>query len=472
MFSKSTEALDYIAKSHVEMVDLKVCGIGGRWLHITIPATRFPASYFEEGVGFDGSSGSGFTNVEDGDVVAIPDPTAAFVDPFFHAPTLSFICTTARADTKEPLGSDPRAVAQRAVEYLRSTRIADQSLMAPEFEFYVFDSLRFVNEPLRMSVEIGSSEARSDGSNTPAAPRQAYLLTPPTERLHDIRSEISSILEQMGVAVRYHHHEVGACGQCEIEVCLADLVRAADQAMLVKYVVKNVAARHGKLATFMPKPVFGEAGNGMHVHQKLDRAGQPLFFDPSDAAYAHLSPTALRYIGGLLTHGCALTGLTNPSTNSFKRLVPGFEAPVYLFFSIANRSAAIRVPRYAVSPPEKRIEYRPPDATGNVYLMLAAMLMAGLDGIASQIDIRSRHFGPFDVDIARQDAAFREGITPLPLSLGAALYALAADQHFLTKGGVFTSSFLENWIAVKRRDETIEMARRPHPYEYELYLDA
>ncbi len=472
MFASAADALKYIADHNVAMVDLKIVGVAGQWLHITIPARNFTQKHFEEGVGYDGSSGSGFGTVENGDVVARPVPSTAFVDPFWERPTLSFICSTVTADAKEPFVNDPRTIAERAVEYMRATGVASDALMAPEYEFHLFDSLEVVNEPFFTQVDIHSAEVDPDGETPPIPPKRGYLRCPPSDHLHDVRSEIALILEELGVAVRYHHHEVGAPGQCEIEVDLAPLVTAADRAMLIKYVVKNVARRHGRIATFMPKPVHREAGNGMHVHQKLDKDGQPLFYDRSESNYANLSDLALHYIGGLLKNGCALTGLTNPSTNSFKRLDPGFEAPVNLFFSLANRSAAIRVPGYAVSPEDKRIEYRPPDFTGNVYLSLAGMLMAGMDGIASKIDVAADHFGPFDVDIAKQDPAFLDRITPLPRSLYDALDALAADHAFLTRGKVFPESFLAAWIAAKRREETDEIAVRPHPYEYHLYLDA
>lgn len=466
MFATVQDALRFISEKQVEMVDLKVAGVHGRWLHVSIPARRFGEQDFAEGVGYDGSSGAGYASVENGDVAALPDPATAFIDPFLQPRTLSFICTTVRADTKEPLRSDPRATALRAVERMRNTRLADEVLMAPEYEFYVFERAQTVNETLRTIVELQPVEAIDDG-----ALRRAYMLTPPADRLHDIRAEIAMTLEQIGVAVRYHHHEVGEYGQCEIEVGMTGLVRAADQAMLVKYVTKNVAAKHGKIATFMPKPIYGHAGNGMHVHQKLELAGHPIFYDPSDKAYAHLSGVALGYIGGLLAHGRALAALTNPSTNSFKRLVPGYEAPVSLFFSLANRSAAIRIPRYAVSPADKRIEYRPPDATCNVYLALAAMLMAGLDGIETKIDVKSRHFGPFDVDFAHQPAEFRAKVAALPTSLTQAMSALAEDSGFLTKGGVFALDQLTNWAEQKIHQEAQEIERRPHPYEFALYLD-
>lgn len=471
MFASDKEALKYIADHDIAMVDLKVVGIPGQWLHITIPARSFTQRHFDEGVGYDGSSGSGFSTIESGDVVAKPEASTAFMDPFHEKPTLSFICSTVTADTRQPFASDPRTIAQRAVRYMQNNGIADEALMAPEFEFHVFDKVEVLNEPYTALVNIESSEVSPEGSTPAISTRRGYLRLPPSDQLHDLRSEVSLLLEEMGVAVRYHHHEVGAPGQCEIEVDLSPLVTAGDRAMLIKYVVKNVARRRGKLATFMPKPVYGEAGNGMHVHQKLDKAGKPLFYDVREKNYANLSDLALHYIGGLLKHGGALTGLTNPSTNSFKRLVHGFEAPVNLFFSLANRSAAIRVPRYAVAPDEKRIEYRPPDFTGNVYLALASMLMAGIDGIQSKIDPKELNFGPFDVDIARQDQAFKDKITPLPRTLYDTMNALEEDHGFLIRGDVFSKAFIESWVAAKRCDETIGIAERPHPYEYELYLD-
>jgi len=472
MFASAAEALKYIAEHDLAMVDLKIVGLAGRWLHVTIPAKNFTQKHFDEGVGYDGSSGSGFTTVECGDVAARPDPTTAFIDPFWEKPTLSFICSTVAADTKAPHPYDPRGIAQKAVGFMRQLGIADEAMMGPEFEFYVFDRVDVVNEPYQTVVDIHSSEVDPDGASPPIPHRHGYFAVPPAEHFHDLRSDIALTLEGMGIPVRYHHHEVGAPGQCEIEIDLAPLVQAADHAMLIKYVVKNVARRRGKLATFMPKPVYGEAGSGMHVHQKLDQGGKPLFYDERGKNYANLSDLALHYIGGLLRHGGALTGLTNPSTNSFKRLEAGHEAPVNLFFSLGNRSAAIRVPKYAIKPQDKRIEYRPPDFTGNIYLTLAAMLMAGLDGIQSKFDPARHNFGPFDVDIAKQPAEFIRKIAPLPRSLYEALDALAADHQFLLCGEVFAESFIKSWIDAKRRDETDVIATHPHPYEYTLYLDA
>ena len=362
-------------------------------------------------------------------------------------------------------------IAKRAVTHMRGTGIADVAVMGPEFEFHVFNRVHVVNGPYEGGVSIQCSEVDPDGATAAIPAKRGYMRIPPGDQLNDLRTDVSMTLERLGVPVRYHHHEVGAPGQCEIEIELADLVSAADCVMLVKYVVKNIAKRYDRLATFMPKPVFGEAGNGMHVHQKLEKGGQNLFYDAKSSGYADLSETALHYIGGLLAHGRALTGLTNPSTNSFKRLIEGYEAPVNLFFSLGNRSAAIRVPRYAVSETDKRIEYRPPDFTGNAYVTLAAMLMAGLDGIESKIDVGARHFGPFDVDVATRDEAFRQRITPVPRSLHDAFAALEKDHAFLLKGGVFAEPFIAHWIKTRLSTDAREVAARPHPYEYSLYLD-
>lgn len=472
MFQSIADALRYIQDNQIAMVDLKIAGLFGQWLHLTIPARQFTQKHFEEGVGYDGSSGSGFTRVESGDVNAVPRPETAFVDPFWERPTISFLCDTVTADTHEPFPSDPRTMAARAVAYMRSTGIADEAWMGPEFEFHIFNRVDITHEPYQTNINVECSEIEPDGATPPIPHRGGYFRVPPSEHFHDLRSEIALALESMGISVRYHHHEVGASGQCEIEVNLAPLVRAADQAMIIKYVIKNLARKHGRLATFMPKPIFGEAGNGMHVHQRLTKTGRPLFFDEHRRNYANLSDLALQYIAGLLKHGAALTGLTNPSTNSYKRLVEGYEAPVNLFFSLANRSAAIRVPKYAVSPDDKRIEYRPPDFTCNVYLALASMLLAGLDGIQTRLDPTKLNYGPFDVDIAKQDAEFRGRIGVVPRSLDDALTALQRDQEFLLKGDSFTSEFVRGWVETKRTTEAWPMAIRPHPYEYQLYLDA
>lgn len=471
MFNTPAEVRKYIADHDIAMVDLKVVGLAGQWLHITLPAKSIDEAIFEEGVGYDGSSGAGFGQVGDSDVAALPQVETAFVDPFCAAPTLSFICDTVAADSKQPVGIDPRTIAKRAVAYMRNSGIADMALMGPEFEFHVFDRVEVVESPYESSVLIECDEVENGGTTPAIARKRGYMRIPPGDQLHDLRSDIALTLEQLRIPVRYHHHEVGAPGQCEIEIDMADLLSVADRTMLIKYVVKNIARKHGKLATFMPKPVFGEAGNGMHVHQRLEKGGKNVFYDDSHNFYADLSPLALEYIGGLLLNGPALTGMTNPSTNSFKRLVEGYEAPVNLFFSLGNRSAAIRVPRYAVSAADKRIEYRPPDFTGNIYLSLASMLMAGLDGIQRKVDINDHPFGPYDVNVATADAKVRASITPLPGTLDLALEALREDHAFLVRGEVFAESFIQGWIKGKLENESREIASRPHPFEYSLYLD-
>ncbi|MHC5109415.1 MAG: type I glutamate--ammonia ligase [Planctomycetota bacterium] len=472
MFTSIEEAIQFIASEKVAMVDLKVSDITGRWRHITVPAARFAESHFEHGVGFDGSAGSGYRGVEDGDLAARPVADTAFMDPFFELPTLSFLCNVVSADTRTPLPTDPRTIAAKAESYLKQSGIADTIWMAPEYEFHIFERVRVVSAPFETAVEICSGEAQDAGVAPGIRAGQGYGSAPPTEGLHNLRGEMAAVLENLGVKVRYHHHEVGACGQCEIEVELENLLTAADHAMLVKYVVKNVAARHGMVATFMPKPLFGEAGNGMHVHQRLTKGVSPIFYDPDQESYAQLSQCAIRYVLGMLAHGRALCGITNPSTNSYKRLVPNHEAPVNLFYSLANRSAAVRIPRYATAPDEKRIEYRTADFTGNVYLSLAAMLMAGLDGVLSQLDLVAHQFGPFDVDVAQQNAAFVEKIAAMPHSLSEAMSALEKDHSFLLAGEVFSEPFVKSWIDKHRRVDVAEVALRPHPREYELYLDA
>jgi len=471
MFESAAEALEFIQQEQVAMVDLKVSGLRGQWLHVTVPASRFVREHFEEGVGFDGSSGAGFTSVESGDVCARPDPTTAFIDPFWERKTLSFICDTVSADTHQPLSADSRGTLRRAVQYLRSTGIADEAWMAPEFEFTIYDRVELINEAFHTSVAIQSAERFNGGDSVPLQHMGGYMASPPGDRLHDLRSDIAMTLANLGVPVRYHHHEVGAAGQCEIEIDLVPAPRVADVAMLTKYVIKNVARRHGKLATFMPKPILNEPGNGMHVHQRLTKAGKPLFYESNGKRYANFSELGLQYIGGLLSHGQALTALTNPSTNSFKRLVEGYEAPVALFFSLANRSAAVRIPRYAQSPDDKRLEYRPPDFTCNIYYALAGMLLAGLDGIRQKVDVAARNFGPFDVDISHQPDDFRAKITALPRSLMGAIAALQADSEFLCRGEVFSRSFIDAWSVMLRRQHVDAVAHRPHPYEFQLYLD-
>jgi glutamine synthetase len=379
------------------------------------------------------------------------------------------------ADTRAPFSGDPRSVARKAQEVLRASGVADRSLWGPEFEFYVFDSVKYINEGHRAMYEIDSAEAywnADDPKDTGGSriPRHSgYHATPPLDRHHDLRSEVAHLLEERGIRVKYHHHEVGGPGQCEIEVERETLLRSGDIVVLAKYFVRMVASRHGKIATFMPKPLFGEAGSGMHFHQHLFLGDEPVFYDAE--GYAGLSQTARAYVAGILDHGPALLALTNPSTNSFRRLIPGFEAPVNLFFSLANRSAAIRIPKYATEPDSKRIEFRPPDATCNPYLAMAGQLLAGLDGIARDLDPSEEGYGPIDENVFAMTEEEQRRIRPLPTSLKSALDALEADHEFLTRDGVFPEDLLEHWIRTKRDRDVLAIQSRPTPYELELYFD-
>lgn len=473
MFHDFDTAKEFISDHGVKMVDLKYCDLWGRWHHVTVPASQFSPSLLEEGVGFDASS-VGLKPLKAGDMVVVPDLSSGFIDPFWEAPTLSVICSAKEADTRLDFPRDPRNIARRAEAYLQETDIASQSRWGPEFEFYIFDSVAFENEIHSVGYRLESAEgiwnSPGGGLGHYIPMHGGYHAHPPRDSLYNLRSEMCLHLEAMGVPIKYHHHEVGGPGQVEIETPLMGLLESADATMMVKYVTKMTAAAHGQTVTFMPKPLFGEAGNGMHFHQMLVRGDLSLFYDAE--GYAGLSQMALHYIGGLLTHGAALLAFTNPSTNSFRRLVPGYEAPVNLFFSVGNRSAAVRIPLYANNPTDQRIEFRPPDATCNVYLALAAQLMAGLDGILNEIDPTEAGFGPFDTNIFAWAAEERAKIGALPTSLGEALQALEKDHDFLLAGGVMDEGFIADWIDFKMTREHLEVRDRPHPYEMELYFDA
>jgi glutamine synthetase len=472
VFSTFDEAKEFIRTHDVRMIDLKYTDLWGRWHHVTLPASQFTPQLFVEGVGFDASS-VGLKPLKAGDMITVPDLSTGFLDPFWDAPTLAFLCSAKEADTLLDFPRDPRNIARRAEEYLCQQGFADASRWGPEFEFYIFDSVAFENEIYRAGYRLESPEgfwnSPRGGLGHYIPMHGGYHAHAPQDSLYNLRSEICLKLEAMGVPIRYHHHEVGGPGQVEIETALMGLMESADATMKVKYVAKMTAAAYGQTATFMPKPLFGEAGNGMHFHQMLVRDGLSLFYDP--AGYAGLSQTALHYIGGLLAHGPALLALTNPSTNSFRRLVPGYEAPVNLFFSLGNRSAAVRIPKYAKNPHKQRIEYRPPDATCNVYLALAAQLMAGIDGILNEIDPTAEGFGPFDSNIFTWSEEERKKIKGLPTTLGQALEALDADHEFLLAGDVMDARFIADWIDYKRTREYLEVRDRPHPYEMALYFD-
>jgi glutamine synthetase len=473
MFADVQEAIRYVEQHCIRLVDLKFCDLWGRWRHVTLSAHLLDEKLMQDGVGFDGSS-VGFKSVEAGDMALIPDLSTGWIDVFCEAPTLSFICSIVEAASKKTFGWDPRNVAQRAEAHLRQTGIADESRWGPELEFYVFDSVTISNEPHRTGFELDSEEAYWRAGRAGLAlelPRHGgYHAIPPHDALNDLRSEVCTLLEDAGVPIKYHHHEAGGPGQCEIEVPMGGLVRSGDVVMMVKHFIRNVARRRNKAVTFMPKPLFGEAGSGMHFHQHLFKGGKPLFYDAK--GYAGLSKLARSHIAGLLSHGPALAGLTNPSTNSYRRLVPGYEAPVCLFFSRGNRSAAVRVPEYAVTPETKRFEFRPPDATCNVYLALAAQLMAGISGIQRKLDPTAEGFGPYDNNVFIQSPEQKAAIRALPTDLDEALSALTADHEFLLEENVFPRDLIEFWVQHKRETEVRELQKRPHPYEMALYFNA
>lgn len=472
MFSKVEEAQEYIRRESLRMVDLKFSDLWGRWHHVTIPASQFNEHLMRDGVGFDGSS-VGLKSVKSGDMVLLPDLATAFRDPFCAHPTLSFICSAYEADTKSPFAYDPRNIVRRAEEYLKTTGIADESIWGPEYEFYVFNHVSIENGVNVASYRVDSSEAdwnsATAGHGHLIPLHGGYHAIPPKDALHNLRSEICIELENLGVEVKYHHHEVGGPGQCEIETPLFGIVRAGDATQIIKYVVKNVAVRHGQTATFMPKPLFGEAGSGMHFHQMLKKGGRNVFYDPN--GYGCINEVAFHYIGGILKHGPALLAITNPSTNSYRRLVPGFEAPVSAIFSLGNRSAAIRVPKYADQEDTARFEFRPPDATCNVYLALAAQLMAGLDGIRNRIDPRAEGFGPIDRNVFALSEEERRKIKSLPTTLSEACDALEEDHDFLLDGDVFEEEQLADYVKHLRADDAA-VRNRPHPYEVGKYFDA
>jgi glutamine synthetase len=464
-------------RHEIVMIDLKFCGLLGRWHHVTLPASRLNADLFKEGVGFDGSSVPGFAATESSDMLLLPDPTTTFLDPFWEAPTLSMICGIHDGRSGKSVRRDPRSVAARAEEYLRVTGIADRATMAPEYEFYVFDTVRhscdinhaFYNiDSVEGAWNTGSDRDKTDLPVLGMPIHGGYHALPPSDRLYNLRAEMTALIEGAGVAVKYHHHEGGGPGQCEIEVLPVPLLLAADHGLLIKYLVRMAADRAGKVATFMPKPLYNAAGSGMHVHQALFQGDRNLFWE--EEGYSGLSETALHYIGGLLEHGPALLALTNPSTNSFKRLVPGFEAPVNLIFGRGNRTAAIRIPEEGRTAETKRIEFRPGDATGNLYLTLSAMLMAGIDGIKRKIDPRVEGFGPFEIPLSRMPEEERKRIRSLPLTLGSVLDALEKDHQFLLAGEVFDEPLIQAWIELKRK-ESLDVRCRPHPREISLYLD-
>ena len=473
MFKNASEAIKYIKDNEVEFVDVRFMDLPGVMQHFNIPAKAFNDSVFEDGLMFDGSSIRGFQAIHESDMKLVPDVTTAFIDPFREAKTLAMNFSIRDPFTNEPYSRDPRNVAAKAEAYLKASGIADTVYFGPEAEFYIFDDVRYDNQPQGSFFKIDSIEAawntgrEEEGGNlgykTPF--KGGYFPVPPVDHFADLRDLISSTLMEVGFEVERAHHEVGTAGQAEINYKFDTLKNAADQVMLFKYVVKNVAFLNGHSATFMPKPMFGDNGSGMHCHQSLWKDGKPLFYD--EKGYAGLSDTARWYIGGLLKHAPSLLAFTNPTVNSYHRLVPGFEAPVNLVYSQRNRSAAIRIPITGSNPKAKRIEFRVPDPACNPYLAFAAMMMAGIDGVKNRIEPPA----PVDKDLYELPPDEAKAVPQVPGSLHEVLDALEKDKDYLTAGGVFTPDLIDTWIEYKRTKEVDPIRLRPTPYEYHLYYD-
>ena len=464
------EVLDFAKKNKVQVVDMKFVDLIGTWQHFTIPVSELTEGLFKDGSGLDGSSIRGWRAINNSDMLLVPDPSTACMDPFCAVPTLSLIGNVVDPITRETYNRDPRFIAQKAEKYLQSTKIGDTSYWGPEAEFFIFDHARYDQTNHSAYYHIDSDEGvwnmGQEGVNLGGKIRhkEGYFPVPPTDTQQDIRTEMILEMEKAGIATEKHHHEVATAGQAEIDIRFDSLLRTADKMMMFKYIVKNVARRHGKTVTFMPKPIFGDNGSGMHTHQSIWKDGKPLF---AGKEYAGVSQMCLHYIGGILKHAPALAAFTNPSTNSYKRLTPGFEAPVLLAYSSRNRSAGIRIPMYSPSPKAKRIEVRFPDPAANPYLAFAAMLMAGLDGIENKINPGE----PAEKDLYDLEAKEAAKIRTMPGSLDEALNHLEKDHQFLLKGGVFSEDLIEAWIGYKRTKEVDTMRLRPHPYEFFLYYD-
>lgn len=476
MFQSIQQVQTFIQEQGIQFVDFKMIDLRGRWRHLSIPAARFTEDTVKSGIGFDGSN-YGYAMVENSDMVFIPDITTAVVDPFVRIPTLSMIGDVMVIDqpANRPFDQYPRNVARRAAAYMQELEVADEMIIGPEYEFHVFDGVSYSEKPNEIGYKIcdkesvwSADEAPEQNNGFHTRPHEGYHADQPGDRTFSLRNEICMEMAKWGVEVKYHHHEVGGSGQLEIEVELGEMTRLADATMAAKYVIRNTAAAHGMTATLMPKPILGEAGNGMHVHMLLRKEGKPVFYSADN--YAQLSQTAMYFIGGLLTHVRSLCALTNPSTNSYKRLIPGFEAPVTIGYAMANRSAVIRIPAYVKSADKKRFELRNPDATCNPYYAYAAILMAGLDGIRNKIDPADHNWGPFDFNLFELSEEERAKLGHLPASLEEALDALEQDYDYLTAGGVFPESLIKTWIKTMRADSR-EISRIPHPAEFVRYYD-
>ncbi len=466
--------LTFAADQEARFVSVRFTDLIGSWHHLTFPIDQLSEDSFEDGFGFDASSLRGWAAIHESDMLLVPDPSRFWIDPFTEDTTVCLIANAVDPISREGYWLDPRSVAQRAESYLLSTGLADTINVGPEAEFFIFDEARFHNEQNSSGFHVNSDEGHwnsgresnefSINNGYHIRPKEGYVPVAPMDTLIDIRNTISTILGQVGITVECHHHEVATAGQCEIDFKYSNLLNCADNVMLFKYVVKNTAHANGKTATFMPKPIYGDNGSGMHCHQSLWKDGKPLF---AGDGYAGLSEMAKFYIGGMLKHAPALVGLAAPTTNSYKRLVPGFEAPVNLAYSARNRSAAIRIPMFSKAPNARRLEFRPPDPTCNPYLTFAALLMAGLDGVQNKIDPGE----PLDKDIYDLPAEELAKVPSLPGTLDEALVALENDHEFLLKGDVFTKPMIERWIAYKRENEITPLRLRPHPLEFAMYYD-
>ena len=462
-----------IRDKDIQMVDFKMVDINGQFRHVTIPAKNFSEETMKSGIGFDASN-YGYAVVEKSDMVFIPDPETAVVDPFCQIPTLSMTGNAMIIDSPEnrPLAQYPRNIVLAAEEALKKSGIADTMLILPEFEFYLFDGAGWEVKPesigVAIDVEQGHWNSAEQGQGVVVPKQKGYHVAKPFDASYECRSEMCLLLEEMGIPIKYHHPEVGAAGQFEIEPQLGQMSKMADASMMIKYIIHNTALKYGKCATFMPKPVYGEAGSGMHVHMILLKDGQSVFSD--DNGYSNLSETAHYFMGGLLKHIASLCAITNPSTNSFKRLIPGFEAPVTVGYATSNRSAVIRIPAYAKSPNMRRFELRNPDATCNPYFCYAAILMAGIDGVKNKIDPHANGWGPYDVNLYNLPEEEKAKLQGLPTSLPEALDALEKDHDYLTADGVFPEALIKNFIAAKR-DECKQMSAIPHPAEFDRYFN-
>jgi glutamine synthetase len=471
-FKTGKEVIDFAKKNNVVMVDCRITDSPGLWQHCSHPISQLDESTFEDGYGFDGSSIRGWKAINESDMLMIPDPSSAFIDPFLAHPTLVLICDVVDPLTRQPYQRDPRQVARKAELYLKQSGIADTAYFGPEAEFFVFNSARFGGGANSGFYELDSNEAvwntgrGENGANLGYKIRhkEGYFPVPPHDTQQDLRTEMCLEMQKMGIEIETQHHEVATAGQAEIDMKFDTLVVMADKLLKYKYVVKNVAKKYGMTATFMPKPLFKDNGSGMHTHQSLWKDGKPLF---AGNGYAGLSDVALWYIGGILKHSRAIAAFSNPTTNSYKRLVPGYEAPVNLAYSSRNRSASCRIPTYSQSPKAKRVEVRYPDPACNPYLAFAAMLMAGIDGVINKI-----HPGePLDKNIYALTPEEAKGVPTMPGSLDEAIRELEADHEFLLQGGVFSRDLLESWIDYKRENDIDPIRLRPHPHEFELYYD-